>query len=456
MFWSRASLGLFVAPLALLSGCTCGGAKTTSADAGVSTAPTVASSASSGGAAGKAPALSAPIGAAVIPGSHGAVLVAGLAASRGAVVLTRVERDGRIAFSRDVLDHVGWAPDAALDVFASSNGSAFVLFRGLAGGKPTRLLASVDPAGATRGAAEKTSGGACATEDGLAWVGRDHGFSVFRRGWADPSSHAELSLKSDDGDVLFACGTHKVFPLVEGEGTVSLARAGADGGHAASLVVAQAPSGGEMHDHVEYTEGDDFGVVLPDGSGAVAFRELRGETLGPWRRLHARVSGDGALVAADADDTSVYVVTTREDAGASCPDGAARQRLVVTRASRSGAETETESESASDPLECGADGGPFWTGMKKGALVVAWGQRKAEGADAPDREARRGAPPFTGVAFVRAAKDGALGIERVASPADALVDAGCDDDACYAAALARPEGTDGMVPGPVKIVRYGG
>ena len=37
-------------------------------------------------------------------------------------------------------------------------------------------------------------------------------------------------------------------------------------------------------------------------------------------------------------------------------------------------------------------------------------------------------------------------LARLLVSADAVADAGCDDDACYAVALVRPEGTDGMAP----------
>ena len=44
--------------------------------------------------------------------------------------------------------------------------------------------------------------------------------------------------------------------------------------------------------------------------------------------------------------------------------------------------------------------------------------------------------------------------KRIEVAADALVDAGCDAECCYAAALERKVGTDGMVPGPIKVLRY--
>ena len=60
--------------------------------------------------------------------------------------------------------------------------------------------------------------------------------------------------------------------------------------------------------------------------------------------------------------------------------------------------------------------------------------------------------PIAGLAFAPAAENAAA--VHLKAPADAIVDAGCDKAACYAVALARTPGTDGMAPGALRVLKY--
>jgi hypothetical protein len=69
--------------------------------------------------------------------------------------------------------------------------------------------------------------------------------------------------------------------------------------------------------------------------------------------------------------------------------------------------------------------------------------------------AGRARAPISALAHRVVAPSGPLGeLGRVELGADALVDAGCDGTRCYAVALARREGTDGMVPGVARVLGY--
>jgi hypothetical protein len=325
-----------------------------------------------------------------------------------------------------------------------------VLWVGLRGGKTVHEIVSVDATGQTRGdLAEEASPNACATEEGVAWVAQEDkgGRHVQFRGWRDARSHLLFTLRGE-GDPLFACGTHRVFPFEEGEGAITLlgpallhGDAG-DEGRPMTLLSSET-SRGELHDHVEYTFGDDFGVVYPDSSGTIAFRELRGDALGPWQRLPRRLGEDASLVAADADATTVHVLVTR-DSGTTCPDGSAQTRLTSLRSLRAGG---NDGEIVLALLPCGGDGGPFWTGFVAGSFVVGWTERAA---------ARRetGAAPILGLAYVTVDGDKPSEVHRIATPSDVLVEAGCNKDGCYAVALTRPEGTDGMAAGIARVLKY--
>ena len=76
--------------------------------------------------------------------------------------------------------------------------------------------------------------------------------------------------------------------------------------------------------------------------------------------------------------------------------------------------------------------------------MVAWAER----ASRPEKSSA----PVTGLAY-RALEEGATTV-RIAQTADAIADAGCDESRCYAVALVREPGSDGMKPEAMKILAY--
>lgn len=435
---------------ALGSGCTCGGSGGGGAVASDGAAAPKATSPTSTIAQPtmeSSTGFSAPIGA--VHANGGAVLVAGLVPSRSVVSLTRLEATGTTAWAKDVLSGVSWAPHASTTVFAAPDGSSYVLWVGIRGGKTVHEIVSVDATGQTRGdLAEEASPNACATDEGVAWVAQDDKGSrrVQFRGWRDAKSRVLFGLRGE-GDPLFACGTHRVFPFEEGEGVITLLGGSVqtDAGEEAKPVtlLSAATSRGDLHDHVEYTFGDDFGVVYPESSGTIAFRELRGENLGPWLRLARRLGDDASLVAADADATTLHVLVTR-DSGETCPDGTGKTKLTSLRSLRAGG---GDAEITLALLPCGGEGGPFWTGFVNGAFVVGWTERATSRKDT-------GAAPIVGLAYVTVDGEKPSEVRRIAAPGDALVEAGCDKAGCYAVALTRPAGTDGMAAGVARVLKY--
>ena len=84
--------------------------------------------------------------------------------------------------------------------------------------------------------------------------------------------------------------------------------------------------------------------------------------------------------------------------------------------------------------------------VHKGALTVASGPER--GVASSDKASA----PITGLAY-RTLEDGSA-TQRLAQPAEAVVDAGCDETRCYAVALAREPGGDGMKPEAMKVLAY--
>jgi len=435
----RAPLVVLVASTAVCSGCTCGarsGAPAPDGSAERAVDPAAARSGQAPGTMETAAELSAPIGAARASG--GAVLVAGLVVARRAIALSRIEASGARAWSTDVLAGVAWTPDADVRVYAAPDGGALVLSRVLRDGKQARILAGVDAAGQPRGEAEDVGSAACAVDEGVSWVRRDASgrSALVARAWTDARGRPGGALPA--GDPILVCGAHRVFALVEGDDGLDLVQ----GDETAPLLRARDFTGGDDRDHLEYTAGDELGVVSPGLPGVTAFREVDGEKVGAWRRLAHRLEDDDDVVAVDADAASLFVLATRDD-GEPCADGDHRTRLRLLRASRKGA---GELEAVIAPFDCGVSAGPYWTGFLGGHLVAAW----------PERAPRDGgsSAPVTGLAFVTLDGDRPSDVTRLPIAADAMVDAGCDAAACYAVALTRPEGTDGMAPGAARVLRY--
>ena len=373
-------------------------------------------------------------------GHDGSVIVAGLAASRGAIVVAELGEGGLTRWTVDALSEVAWSANGELHAFPSADG-VVVVYRGLQRGQTVTQAVGVDSKGRISSPAFAVGGAACATDTTLAWIDGVKGGAarVSRRDWGQESAVTVLTIPSEREPAL-VCGSHRLFALGEGEQDLTLVI----GGTSATLPMVVARDrdfADEEREHDTFAVEDTLGIVRVGRSGRIAIREVSVEQRGPWRRLATRLDDTDDVVAVDADADAFTVIYTRDD-NASC-DGAGASRVRALRASKATTEEQTVDLA---PVECGTDEGPFWTGALATSFVVAWVERSAM------HDPR--APPIVGLAY-RALSRAALGeLQRVPLGSDELVDAGCDKDRCYAVALVRAPGTDDTEPELVQSIAY--
>ncbi len=394
------------------------------------------------------PRFSRPIAAALHANGNGGttLIVAGLVVPKAAVVAAGLGTDGSVLWTTPVIDGVKWTGAARLSVFAAPEGGAAIAWRGQRGGKDAAVAVFVGPHGELRGAPFDVGAALCATEDGLAWLehartGRE---LLHTRSWAASVDERAGAPTPPDRDALLVCAAHRVYVLAEGERDITVeAPAGADSGGALVLARDQDFSEEEA-EHDAYAVGDVLGLVRVSVSGRVAVRET-GERLSAWKTATVEVSADDDIVAVDASGSTGVVVFTRDESGA-C-EGSQASSVHALRLARPGATGEAQ-DAVIDlaPASCGADRGPFWTGEIAGGLVVAWALET--------RESGAGRAPIAGMEY--RALSGVSGAEprKIERRADEIVPAGCGPDRCYAVALVRPQGEDGMQPEPVEVLGY--
>ncbi len=427
--------------LATFSGCMCSksGANGEASDGSAASAVATNDAGSPGPIAPSAH-FSNPIAATRAGG--GAVLVAGLVVPDKVIAITRLEAGGGTSFTVNALRGVTWSADADLRLFPA-DGGAVVVWRGPRDGKPVRQMIVIGKGGELKGDPIDIGTVSCATEEAVAWTERATGgkTKVVAKGWSSPPR--DVALIGSEREPVVVCGARRIYALGQGEDDMTFAASENDGGP--RMVLSASEFGGdEERELSEYTVGDDLGLVRVGSGGQIALREARAAGMGAWRRLAATIPADDDLVAVDADAKTTYVVTTRE-AASPCTDGSTSvpssvHALRIDRASFA----ETSLEVA--PAECGREMGPFWTGSVGGRFVVAWAERAA----------RRDAfsAPIAGLAYRVMEGAGAGQVVRVARAADALVDAGCDKDRCYAIALLREPKTTNIVPEIVQTIAY--
>ena len=280
---------LVLSALVTFAGCTCN--RTSPGAAGDGAAPVA--SASNGVTEVTGPAIfSAPIAAS--HGAGGAVYFAGLVAARSVFELTKIEPDGRTAWSADAVSDVHWSSDSDVHVFASPGNGAFVLARGTRGGKLVREIVSVDPSGKLRAPAEPMKSDACAVASGVASL-KENGehATVSLRDFAGGAPHDLFQLRAA-GDHELVCGDNVVFGVTHDD-ALTLERSGAP-------AVVLASDHDEAEDVEEVAAGDDFAAVSVQDS-AVSVRDVIGASAGAWRKIgKLPASADIALLDADASD----------------------------------------------------------------------------------------------------------------------------------------------------------
>jgi hypothetical protein len=421
-----------------------GASEPTGAEASAASAHAIDGAPSSGTIARSAPVFSAPISALRV--GH-QLVVAGLVAAEGIVRVMGLAPDPsgpeRSLWSVDALRGVSWTPDAELHLEPAGDG-LLVIWRGGLDGKAQAVLTVLGLHGDVRMPPVPMGSGACATADGVAWI-EPHGPGAVRvraKRWAETEARQVTTAASDRSWTLL-CGAHEAYAL--GDGDDDLAATAFAPGDAARgpLVVIRDQDFGEddEREHHSFASGDDMGLVRIGDSGSVSVRQLSGGHLSPWRRTKRALAADDDVVAVDGDDDASFVVFTRE-APAPCPGTEAAAAVHVLRIDRKGSE---DSGRELAPEDCGSAPGPFWIGLRHGAPLVGWTHRKAKPP--------LGAAPIDGLAF----RSVSLGSEvrHFDIEADALVEAGCDEDACYAAALARGPEDDGGRPEAIVGIRYG-
>lgn len=382
--------------------------------------------------------FSAPIAAAHT--TDGDVLLAGLDVSAKAIRLLRIGRADEIRAQGVVFDDVKWSSDADLKVISAGAGGAAITWRGLRGGKLGRSLVTVGSDLTRKAPPVDVNGPSCATRDAI-WF--TDGKRAHARAWGGATIDVDLPR---DKEASLVCGATRAWAFLdEDDGTAFFPLAALDGGRATTVSLLREADFGddEQRERSEYTAADDLGVVRLAASGALAFREVKDGAVGPLKRPRSKVPHDDDVVAVDASSKALVVVYTR-DASGGCPDGQASMKVSAVRIDRSSGEESTFELSTGT---CDREAGPFFTGAVGDGVSVAWVERipVAGNPKAPIAALAHAFVPASGVAQT---------VKRIDVAADALVDAGCDAERCYAAALERWPGTDGMVPGPVKVLRY--
>jgi hypothetical protein len=380
-------------------------------------------SAEAGGA--EASLVSSPIAAARAP--SGPILMAGIVASRGAVVAVRAADRETKGWTVDAITGVGVTANVELRTFPSGDGIALV-YRGRREGRSVTEAVTVSAQGKVSAPLPDVSTAACATDDALVWISRAEGGTsrVSSVPWSLSPVAALLTLPSER-DPMLICGNKTVYVLGDGERDTTAALLGG-GAPRTSVVMRERDFGDEEREHDPFAVDDSLGLVRIGQSGSVSIREVGAGSAGSWRRLATKLTEADDVVAVDGDAQSSLVIFTRDD-GAGC-DGPAAPSVHALYVPKAG-----EAERVVDlaPAECDKELGQVWTGAIGGSFVAGWGEH----ASAP----RPGEPKVTGLTYRTLGSAGAEGPHHVRLAADEIVDAGCDKDRCYAALLAK--GVDG-------------
>jgi hypothetical protein len=398
-------------------------------------------------------ASSGSIFSAPIAGAHvgaGAVIVVGLVTAGATITAARLEADGHVAWTKPLLDGVSWAPDVDLKAFPISGGAggAVVVWRGPHAGRVLRQLVAVGGDGRILDGPITIGAAACATDDGAAWseAAGQRGSKLRMRTGLSGAPHEEPGPTITE-DFTMICGAHRAYAITEGdEGAPPRVLAIPPAAGTPRLTLGPETFGhDDERDLVPYVVGDDLGFVRVSTAGLVQVAEIQNGKASVLRGGKGRLPVDDDIVAVDADEAHVFVVHTHDESER-CKDDRGGASVHALRIGRHG---EPETSLVLAPGECGKDAGPFWTGSPRGTLTVAWAERTPRVSPTT--------PPIAGLAYrvlEEAPAGGAPAIGHISAPADALADAGCDGLRCYALALVREPGSDGMSPEAVRLLTY--
>jgi hypothetical protein len=381
--------------------------------------------------------FSQPIAAARV--KSGIVVVAGLVTSRAAIAVTAIGDDGATRWTVDALTGISGGPNVELHVFPAADGAA-VVYRGRREERPVTQAVLVDASGRVSGPAFDAGPAACATDDRLAWLERPSGGTIRVLGvpWGR-STPEELAAIPSERDPSLVCGTKTVFALGDGEQDTTVATS-PPGPSRAKIVMRDRDFSDEEREHDAFVVGDTLGLVRVGHSGSVSVRDV-GAEVSPWRRLGVRLTETDDVVAVDGDSDATTVIFTRDDAEPCDGPGA-----PSVHALRLPSKAPSEQSFDVAPAVCDRELGPFWTGTVGAGFVVAWVERVSV--------RRQGEAPIVGLAYRTITSAGLGELRHLRRTSDEMVDAGCDKDRCYAAALARPAEAADRQPEAVEIVAY--
>lgn len=372
-------------------------------------------------------------------------VVAGLVAGEG-VVRAMATRDGRWLWTVDVERGASWAADAQLRLEAAGDGVA-LLWRGGHSHAHTGTAYLLGPEGELRGDSQEVGPAFCTTSAGLAWtVPEAHGpVHVHARAWSEPRARDMLAVPPGRAPAL-VCGERLVFVL--GDGDDDLTEASFAPGDVSATppmaVIRDADFSEDELEHEAYAVHDDLEILRVASSGTLASRRVPASgPVAPWHNLRRRLLPDDDVVSIDGDEAGTLIVLTRE-AAAPCPGTEAPpDRVLALRVERKANVEEVVDLVAAD---CEHAPAPIWIARsREDSRVVGWAVRRAR--------PRPHVAPIAGLAY-RAFVGGAVRFGKVDIDADAIVDAGCDDNACYAAALERGADSDGAQAMSIAVLKY--
>jgi hypothetical protein len=400
--------------------------------------------------------FSLPIAAARVASAGGAghadVIAAGLVVATASITATRIDASGKTVWARVAIPEVTWSADAEVHAWPITAG-AVIVWRGPIGKKNGHVAVVLAPDGHVLDGPIDVGSLVCATDDGLAWSdGARNGASRVHVRSYGPGGipHDDAGPPTMD-DFTLTCGAHAAYEVVEGdEGTATkvFAIGGAPPAAASTLplvtVAAMALGKDEERDLFFWAEGDELGLVRVASGGDVQAASVRGGALSLLPEK-GRVIPEDDVVGVDADPQEVVLVTSHDESDG-CPNGRGGSSVHALRIPRptGGVGAAKATSLLLAPSACGRDVGPFWTNPLGPSLVVGWAER----ASRPEKTS----PPITGLAY-RTIQDASTTL-RLPQAADAITDAGCDEARCYAVALVRAPGSDGMKPEAMKVLTY--
>jgi hypothetical protein len=420
----------------MLASCTCSRGAPTTVDA----APNVAADAGAAQApALEMPKLSMPIGATLVPG--GGVVVAGLSVPDKVVRVARVARGGAVERRVDVLAGAEWAHDAEVSPHAVGS-SVVLVYRGKLEGQLQRVIVRLDDAlvAAPRRPFGTTT---CATRDAVYWLDKKAVRAELAAGPRD------LELPSIEGDLGLFCDETRAFVTSDTEGALSAVSLSGEGTRTVLPIVAEKDFADEEREHAFFATASGLAVLRVGAEGALATKA----PLEPKREVGLKLDDEEDLVLADADDTTLYLATTREHEG--CAAGEDASALPTLRASRfstsvhvvrldlaSGKATREDLGRAA----CGHQVGTFFFGKSGDRRVLSWTERAPGSGKAK--------APIDALAVRVLGRATPTVAQKIPLHADGLVDAGCDAEGCVAVWLERPEAQDDRQPELPRILRF--